>query len=271
MPPRREIPTLEESMASLADNMAKLLATSASSTTQLETLSTHLATQNTTTANLVTALARLESEITNPQRQTTTHSSFPPPPNNPLHKSPKILLSTFDGTSPLDWIFQADQYFTFYNIPLEQRVAFFFIVLGLQIVDDGAIHDDFNKSTNGVSRTKNMITGKWNRMHPDCQVHAIYKGITRKSGENDVAFKQKKKLQVSSISPSRIIGWLLAVVDMVGLAGLKGSIGSGSSSGVGNGVNSWASIGADTCGGGAGRESVMFLKTLFSTKSRFLE
>ncbi|GKC58731.1 hypothetical protein Tco_1086329 [Tanacetum coccineum] len=26
----------------------------------------------------------------------------------------------------------------------------------------GQIHDDFNKST------KNMITGKWNRMQPDC-------------------------------------------------------------------------------------------------------
>ncbi|GJV17219.1 hypothetical protein Tco_1362542 [Tanacetum coccineum] len=76
---------------------------------------------------------------------------------------------------------------------------------------------------------------------------------------------------VSSISPSRTIGWLLAVVDMAGMASLKGSIGSGSSSGVGNGVNSWASIGADTCGGGAGRESDMFLKTLSSTKSRFLE
>ncbi|GJS47797.1 glutathione S-transferase T3-like protein [Tanacetum coccineum] len=50
----------------------------------------------------------------------------------------------------------------------------------------GQIHDDFNKSTNGVYRTKNMITGKWNRMHPDCQkFHAIYKRITRKSDEND--------------------------------------------------------------------------------------
>ncbi|GKC06821.1 hypothetical protein Tco_0998431 [Tanacetum coccineum] len=47
------------------------------------------------------------------------------------------------------------------------------------------IHDDFNKSTNGVSRTKNMITVKWNRMHPDCQkFHAIYKGITRKSADH---------------------------------------------------------------------------------------
>ncbi|GJV33510.1 hypothetical protein Tco_1393910 [Tanacetum coccineum] len=51
---------------------------------------------------------------------------------------------------------------------------------------------------------------------------------------------------VSSISPSRTIGWLLVVVDMARLAGLKGSIGSG-------------------------RESDMFLKTLSSTKSRFLE
>ncbi|GKB16232.1 hypothetical protein Tco_0850155 [Tanacetum coccineum] len=36
------------------------------------------------------------------------------------------------------------------------------------------IHDDFNKSTNGVYRTKNMITGKWNRMHPDCQKFQRY-------------------------------------------------------------------------------------------------
>nr|GEX50323.1 hypothetical protein [Tanacetum cinerariifolium] len=46
-----------------------------------------------------------------------------PPPNNLLHKSPKIMLPTFDGTCPLDWLFQADQYFTFYNILVDQRVA----------------------------------------------------------------------------------------------------------------------------------------------------
>ncbi|GJW77875.1 hypothetical protein Tco_0139557 [Tanacetum coccineum] len=62
----------------------------------------------------------------------------------------------------------------------------------------GQIHDDFNKSTNGVSRTKNMITGKWNRMHPDCQVHAIYKGITRKSGENDGDVLEAAKAEYSA-------------------------------------------------------------------------
>ncbi|GJW42435.1 ty3-gypsy retrotransposon protein [Tanacetum coccineum] len=67
----------------------------------------------------------LVTALTNPFKPDRRHNTHPvcPPPNNPLHKSPKILLPTFDGTSPLDWLFQADQYFTFYNIPLEQRVA----------------------------------------------------------------------------------------------------------------------------------------------------
>ncbi|GKB02880.1 hypothetical protein Tco_0830969 [Tanacetum coccineum] len=61
------------------------------------------------------------------------------------------------------------------------------------------IHDDFNKSTNGFFRTKNMITGKWNRMQPDCQkFHAIYKGITRKSGENDSDVLEAAKAEYSA-------------------------------------------------------------------------
>ncbi|GJU66186.1 hypothetical protein Tco_1252445 [Tanacetum coccineum] len=68
----------------------------------------------------------------------------------------------------------------------------------------GQIHDDFNKSTNGVSRTKNMITGKWNRMHPDCQkFHAIYKGITRKSGENDGDVLEAAKAENSACNKGK--------------------------------------------------------------------
>ncbi|GKB77426.1 hypothetical protein Tco_0944321 [Tanacetum coccineum] len=68
----------------------------------------------------------------------------------------------------------------------------------------GQIHDDFNKSTNGVSRTKNMITGKWNRMHPDCQkFHAIYKGITRKSGENDGDVLKAAKAEYSACNKGK--------------------------------------------------------------------
>ncbi|GJZ69687.1 glutathione S-transferase T3-like protein [Tanacetum coccineum] len=68
----------------------------------------------------------------------------------------------------------------------------------------GQIHDDFNKSTNGVFRTKNMITGKWNRMQPDCQkFHAIYKGITRKSGENDGDVLEAAKAEYSACNKGK--------------------------------------------------------------------
>ncbi|GJS01328.1 hypothetical protein Tco_0317836 [Tanacetum coccineum] len=58
----------------------------------------------------------------------------------------------------------------------------------------GQIHEDFNKSTNGVSRTKNMITGKWNRMHPDSaegRYSACNKG--KKYGLNEHGWRVLKK------------------------------------------------------------------------------
>ncbi|GJX28496.1 hypothetical protein Tco_0236575 [Tanacetum coccineum] len=70
--------------------------------------------------------------------------------------------------------------------------------------EEDVIHDDFNKSTNGVSRTKNMIMGKWNRMHHDCQkFHANYKGITRKSGENDGDVLEAAKAEYSACNKGK--------------------------------------------------------------------
>jgi len=37
--------------------------------------------------------------------------------------APKIQLAFFEGPKPLDWLFQAEQYFSFYQIPLEQRLS----------------------------------------------------------------------------------------------------------------------------------------------------
>ncbi|GJR46219.1 hypothetical protein Tco_1314322 [Tanacetum coccineum] len=40
--------------------------------------------------------------------------------------------------------------------------------------------------TTGPVRTKNMLTGKWTRMHGDCQrFNAFYKQANRKSGKNE--------------------------------------------------------------------------------------
>jgi len=37
-------------------------------------------------------------------------------------RNPKIEMNSFDGTDALDWLFEADQFFTFYNIALENRL-----------------------------------------------------------------------------------------------------------------------------------------------------
>ncbi|OMP04936.1 Aspartic peptidase [Corchorus olitorius] len=50
--------------------------------------------------------ALLPSQILKAQKSTETQ--FPPPPDSLAIKSPRIHLSTFDGSDPLDWIFQAE-------------------------------------------------------------------------------------------------------------------------------------------------------------------
>ncbi|KAJ9567835.1 hypothetical protein OSB04_003801 [Centaurea solstitialis] len=57
--------------------------------------------------------------------------SPPPPPQPPQQqpRPPKISLPNFDGSNPLDWIFQANNYFDYYNMPNNQRlplVVFYF-------------------------------------------------------------------------------------------------------------------------------------------------
>lgn len=48
-----------------------------------------------------------------------------PTPNQFSHtfRTPKIELSVFDGSEPLEWLFQAEQFFSFYNIPSENRLS----------------------------------------------------------------------------------------------------------------------------------------------------
>ncbi|GKB66060.1 hypothetical protein Tco_0927472 [Tanacetum coccineum] len=57
--------------------------------------------------------------------------------------------------------------------------------------------EDFNSSmrtNSSTTCTKNMMTGKWTRMHGDCQrFNAIYKHLTRKSGESDADLVENAK------------------------------------------------------------------------------
>lgn len=60
-------------------------------------------------------LCSSSSTIIQPTTQTT---------NQPIIKPPKITLNSFDGSNPLDWIFQAEQYFEYTQTPPHQRLTF---------------------------------------------------------------------------------------------------------------------------------------------------
>lgn len=57
-----------------------------------------------------------------PNHSSNFHPAMPSTPN-PTIRPPKLQLIPFDGQDPLDWVFQADQFFLFYQIPLDQRLS----------------------------------------------------------------------------------------------------------------------------------------------------
>lgn len=44
-------------------------------------------------------------------------------PSLPPFRIPKLELTMFDGTNPLNWLFQVDQFFSFYNLSPENRLS----------------------------------------------------------------------------------------------------------------------------------------------------
>nr|GEW83532.1 RNA polymerase II largest subunit [Tanacetum cinerariifolium]GEY05758.1 RNA polymerase II largest subunit [Tanacetum cinerariifolium] len=83
-------------------------------------LLTHIIPQSTAMAHQTDAINNLTTMLTNPKQRQLPPPPPPPPPIPPQQnqpRPPKILLPTFDGSNPLDWVFQAENYFTYYAIP----------------------------------------------------------------------------------------------------------------------------------------------------------
>lgn len=66
--------------------------------------------------------------VANHLNQGTTRPPPPPPPHQQPWP-PKILGPTFNNSNPLDWLFQANNYFLCYNIAPAERTAFSFFSL----------------------------------------------------------------------------------------------------------------------------------------------
>lgn len=101
MPPRRD-PTEDITLTAL--NEAHIAAAK-DNAQRFDALSAHIAAQAEQT-NLI--LAALNKSDAKPKQSPSTFDPQPRPP--------KLFLPTFDGTNPLDWLFQAEQYFLYYKI-----------------------------------------------------------------------------------------------------------------------------------------------------------
>ncbi|KAI5412398.1 hypothetical protein KIW84_057172 [Lathyrus oleraceus] len=95
MPPRQERPP-DDISAQLREMQQSI----DSVTNQQEQFQTFLTTQ-------LPLLIKEHVASSSPQNNILTSSSTPPPPM----KTPKIRLSSFDGTNPSEWIFQVESYF----------------------------------------------------------------------------------------------------------------------------------------------------------------
>ncbi|KAJ9561073.1 hypothetical protein OSB04_006233 [Centaurea solstitialis] len=93
MPPRKDVPSLEDSMAQLAENLAKLQAQFSKDRKELATI---------ISTAITTALNNRPSSSDNPFAVNDLHFIPPIPPLKLPIKLPKINLPKFDGTNPLD-------------------------------------------------------------------------------------------------------------------------------------------------------------------------
>ncbi|PNX55841.1 hypothetical protein L195_g049472, partial [Trifolium pratense] len=77
-------------------------------------------TQDARHADYLASFESLNSQI--PPNTSRNSSPSHTSPDNSL-KPPKVRLLPFDGSNPLDWVFQANQFFDHYSIPNYQRLA----------------------------------------------------------------------------------------------------------------------------------------------------
>ncbi|KAJ0895862.1 putative nucleotidyltransferase, Ribonuclease H [Helianthus annuus] len=128
MPPRKDQTQTDDPIQNLCEQFSQFFThyttTSAQSesrsSAQFEALQASIQ-QQTETTN------RLLANLTIDPKQAKLILKPTAPQDDPLETSnprpPKINLPMFDGSNPLDWIFQAENYFTYYNIPENRRLS----------------------------------------------------------------------------------------------------------------------------------------------------
>ena len=98
----------------LNDQLQVLIHLATATNNRLDIITTHLVAQSDTMNNILKLLAANNNQAP---------PLPPPPPPNAHPRLPKIYLLNFDGSNPLDWVFQVENYFSYYVIPPNQRLS----------------------------------------------------------------------------------------------------------------------------------------------------
>ena len=118
MPLSRQPKDLEEILLTIQERLSAIQA-------QMETTETRQTNIEANKEFLQTTLTSLVNQVSpNFPSTFSPHMSTQDQPHiSPTIRPPKLQLAFFEGPNPLDWLFQAEQYFTFYQISLDQRLS----------------------------------------------------------------------------------------------------------------------------------------------------
>ncbi|KAK9071834.1 hypothetical protein SSX86_008263 [Deinandra increscens subsp. villosa] len=133
MPPRKET-SMDDSSSPLSEKIDQLITITTTTVTNAASAATTASAQLTALLEATTALTTkvntlspTEVHQTNETLENLNFGGTRTNTNTP--RPPKINLPMFDGSNPLDWIFQAENYFTYYQIPVAQclNLAVFYL------------------------------------------------------------------------------------------------------------------------------------------------
>ncbi|KAJ0828513.1 putative nucleotidyltransferase, Ribonuclease H [Helianthus annuus] len=145
MPPRKDTSASDDLPPTATDQLNQLISITTNAATTQANLTAQITALTENTARLINHVATLTDRLTpgSDDDDSVKPIANPNPPRNP--RPPKIQLPMFDGTNPLGWIFQAENYFTYYQIPPQERIT----LTAFHFVGD-ALTWYQNQSTNGL-------------------------------------------------------------------------------------------------------------------------
>nr|GMD50117.1 Ty3/gypsy retrotransposon protein [Ipomoea batatas] len=201
---------------SLEDQVQQIRETHQQTTEELRQA---LVEQTQATKAIQTAMAELTLHITQQNIIPAASTSTPPVPTTPLRAGPFAInqpsnvqyprslrcdISAFDGTNSLDWVFQAEKYFSFWEIADEQRID----IAGFYMVGQALSWFQWMHKNQQLSSWRAFTTALEQRFGPSTYVNhraALFKLTQKTTMEAYQSEFETKSNQVTDLHPDALL------------------------------------------------------------------